>query len=420
MRRFLSWLAGLTGHRPPPDAPPEAATPERGHTRFALGLYLRLKETVGPYENALCSPFAIALSLAIAQAGARGPTADQLTRVLEDMLGEEDWQAGLRALRDWLIAGARNDEYLLELANGLWVPAGRPLRNEFREAAERSQGADVTQTDFSQEEPARVLINRWMEERTRQLFHAVIARGELTPETQLVLVTALCFKGFWARPFDAQQTLDEPFWVNPHAKIAVSLMWQRGTFPYHQGPFHFADRVQVLELPYAGGELSMVLLLPEGIEGIIELEHTLGRQKGKLDAWLAALEPRDVDVALPKFAAGSRFHCNDALLEMALGDAFSREAADFTGMRPERDLFLSHVFHQAMVAIDEYGPDGDAVPGGGDAGRAGTGDAPPRPVPMFRADHPFLFLIRTRASGRILFMGRVMVPTVAQKFTPVL
>ena len=421
MRRLLSWL---TGKRTPSTeqnpAAGEADSPARGNTRFALDLYLQLKDYAGPYENALCSPFGVALSLALAQAGAHGRTAKQLTRVLESASAEKRWQAELRGLRDRLLAGAGRDEYLLELANGLWAPAGRPLRNEFSEAVARPYGADVKQADFSQEEPTRALINQWMGERTRQLFHTVVARGDLTPETQLVLINATCFKGFWAKSFHAQQTLEEPYWVNPHTKIVTSMMRQRGTFPYHQGPFHFADQVQVLELPYADGELAMVFLLPEGLEGIIELERTLERQKGKLDTWLGALRSQEIDVVLPKFTVGSRFQCADGLAEMGVADAFSREDADFSGMRPDGGLFLSHMFHQALVAIDEFGATDEAAVSGGDSPARETGKTPPRPVPMFRADHPFLFLIRQRVSGRILFMGRVMVPTVAQKFTPVL
>jgi serpin B len=421
MRRFLSWLTGtrtpLTEQNP---AASEADSPARGNTRFTLDLYAQLKDCVGPYENVACSPFGVSLALATIHAGARGRTEDSLARVLRRTTDDGPWQPALEGLRAELIAGARNDDCVLGLANSLWAPTGLPLRNEFSAAVGRSYGADVTQADFSQEEPARTLINQWLLETTRQLFDVVVARGDITPDTRLVSIAALCFKGYWATPFGAQQTLDEPFWVNPHTKIIAPMMWQRGTFPYGQFPFHFADRLQVIELPYAGVECSMVLLLPEGLEGIIELERTLGRQKGKLDSWLGALRPREIDVALPKFTVRSRFHLGDTLIGMGVTDAFSREDADFSGMRGERDLWLSHAFHQALVAIDEFGATGDAAASGGDSPTRETGRTTPRPVPMFRADHPFLFLIRQRTSGQILFMGRVMVPTLAQKFTPVL
>ncbi|MEK6548713.1 MAG: serpin family protein [Nitrospirota bacterium] len=421
MRRFLSWLTGTRESRAEQGPPqPELDSPARGNTRFTLDLYAQLKDCVGPYENVACSPFGVSLALATIHAGARGQTEDHLARVLRSTTDDDPWQTTLAGLRERLIAGAKNDDCVLGLANSLWAPTGLPLRNEFSETVGRSYGADVKQADFSHEEPARTLINQWLRETTRQLFDAVVARGEITPDTRLVSINALCFKGYWTTPFGAQQTLDEPFWVNPHTKTIVPMMWQRGTFPYGQFPFHFADRVQVIELPYAGVEFSMVLLLPEGLEGIIELEHTLGRQKGKLDPWLSALCPREIDVALPKFTVGSRFHLGDTLIGMGVTDAFSREDADFSGMRGERDLWLSHAFHQALVAIDEFGATDDAAASGGDSPTRETGRTTPRPVPMFRADHPFLFLIRQRASGQILFMGRVMVPTIAQKFTPVL
>ena len=419
MRRFLSWLTGTRA--PSPEQNPatgEADSPARGNTRFTLDLYAQLKDCAGPYENVVCSPFGIALALATLQAGARGRTEDSLARVLRSTTDGGPWQTALAGLRERLIAGARKDDCNLGLANGLWAPAGPPFLKELGETVARSYGADLKQADFSQEEPARALINQWLREATRQLFDAVVARGELAPGTRLVSINTLCFKGYWAAPFGAQQTLDEPFWVNPHTKIIAPMMWQRGTFPYRQFLFHFADRVQMLEIPYAGVEFSMVFLLPEGIEGIIELERTLGRQKGKLDTWLGSLRSQEVDVALPKFTVGSRFQCGDTLAEMGASDAFSREDADFTGMRAERGLFVSHMFHQALVAIDEYGMDGDRA--GSDSGTARTDRTAPRPIPMFRADHPFLFLIRDRVSGQIVFMGRVMNPPVASQITPVL
>ncbi len=418
MRRFLSWLTGRREPQPKQSAP-QPDTAATGPTRFALDLYMELKDYVGPYENVVCAPFAVSLALASIHAGARGRTADQLEHVLACAAAEGPWQSALTGLRARLTAVAEKEGFVLGLAHGLWAPAGLPLLKTFRKAVEQSYGAAVTQADFSQEEPARTLINQWLREATRQLLDTVVARGELTPEARLVLIAALCFKGYWATPFDAQQTLDEPFWVNPHAKIVAPMMWQHARFAYGQFPFHFADRLQVLELPFAGKELSLVLLLPEGIEGIIELEHTLGRQKGKLPAWLGELQRREIEVVLPKFAFASRFNMGETLGELGPVDAFSPQDADFTGMRSERDVSLSHVFHQVLVAIDEYGA--DFAPAAGDgSGTARPDRATPRPVPMFRADHPFLFLIRDRVSGQIVFMGRVMNPGVAPKLNFVL
>jgi serpin B len=415
MRHFLSWLAGLIGHRSGPPVPPnEADLPACNNTRFALELYLQLKDSVGPYENVVCSPFGISMALAMVHAGARGRTAAQFARALHGLPNDSQWPAALAALRERLLAGAKRGDCIVRLATGLWAPADRPLQKAFSNEAERMFDAAVRETDFSQVETACGHINQWIVEATLHLAQAVVARSEITPAARLVLINTVGFQGFWDSPFDAQRTLGEPFWVTPDAKISVSMMWQRGYFAYHQFPFHFADRVQVLELPYAGKALSMVLLYPEGTDGIVELEHTLSRQKGKLDSWLGGLRSQEIDVALPKFTVGSRFNAGEDFSEMGLADAFSDSDADFTGMRPERDLHLSHVFHQAFVAVDEQGP-GGAPPHTGAAGRA-TPEAPSRRiVPVFRADHPFLFLIHERASGQVLFMGRVMRPPVSDK-----
>jgi serpin B len=419
MRKLLSWLTGKR-NAPTEQGPTagEAEAPAKGNTKFALDLYLRLKDCVGLYENVVCSPFAVSLALATVHAGARGQTEGDLARVLQRTAADGPWPAALAELRAKLIAVATKEEFVLGLANGLWAPAGPPFIKEFCDAVARAYGADVKQADFSQEDPARNLMNQWLGDATRHMLDAAIARSELTQDARLVSITALCFKGYWAQSFGARQTLDEPFWVNPHTKIVAPMMWHRGAFPYRQFPFHFADRVQVLELPYAGEEFAMVLLLPEGIEGIIELEHTLGRQKGKLDGWLSGLHCQEVEAALPKFAFRSRFNLGDSLGELTLGNACAKDEADFTGMRPEGTLFLSHMLHQALVAIDEYGSDGDQAGGGSKTSRT-IGKAP-RIVPLFRADHPFLFVIRDRGTGQILLIGRVMNPPVAPKFIPVL
>ena len=420
MRRFLAWLTGKresqTQHSPTAG---KAESPAENHTRFAVDLYLRLKDYVGHYDNVVCSPFAVSLALASLHTGARGRTAAEIEKVLHPVAAADRWQSELTAVRNRLLAGAGTNAFVLSLANGLWTPAEFPLLKEFREAVAQFYGAEPQQTDFSQEDSTRNAINQWAKGATRHMFDAVVARSELTPDARLLSISALCFNGLWAHPFGIQQTIEEPFWVNPHTKILASMMWQRGPFAYGQFPFHFADRIQVIELPYAGGELSMVFLLPEGIEGVIELEHTMGRQTGKLPGWLGELRPRKVDVTVPKFAFGSRFNLEDSLGELGLSTACSQDDAEFTGMRPARDVFLSHVFHQALVAIDEYGPDGDAA-AGGPAKAAGGREKDPGPVPMFRADHPFLFLVRERISGQFLLIGRVMNPPVAPKFTPVL
>jgi serpin B len=414
MSGFLSWLTGKRGPRTEQSlAQPKAESPARDNMQFALDLYLRLKDCAGPYDNVICSPFSTSAALAIAHAGARGQTATQIAHVLRGTAAGGRWQAALAAVRDRLIAGAKSSGHILEIANGLWGPAGLQLRREFSDAAGRPYGAGFRQVDFSQEESARGLINQWAGECTRQLIQVVVARGEITREARLVLITAVCFKGRWAKPFGGEQTLNESFWVAPPVKIVVPMMGQRGRFLYNQFLYNFADRVQVVELPYAGNELSMVLLMPEGTDGIIQFEHALERGHAeRLQSWLSGLDYREIDVVLPKFTFGSRFDLHDTLSEMGLADAFAQDAADFTGMGPEQDLFLSRVIHQAVVAVDEAGGDVGAVAATGESKNTMPARPPQRLVPMFRADHPFLFLIRDTVSGQVLFMGRVINPPV--------
>lgn len=362
----------------------------------------------------VCSPLGISTALTLLYAGSCGRTAAQFARVLQGLPDDSQWPAALAALRERLFAAAKRGACIVRFATGLWAPADQPLQQAFADKAARMHDAAIRETDFSPVETVCGHINQWIVEATQNLAEAVVARNEITPATRLVLINTVGFQGFRDSPFDTERTLAEPFWSAPHAKISVSMMWQRGRFAYGQFPFHFADRVHVLELPYAGKALSLVLLYPEETAGIFELERTLGKQKGKLDSWLGRLQEQEIDVALPKFTVGSRFNAGEDLCEMGLNDAFSESLADFTGMRSERDLHLSHVFHQAFVAVDELSA-GGTLPNAGVANSEPPGTPSRRVVPLFRADHPFLFLIHERASGQILFMGRVMRPPVADK-----
>jgi serpin B len=224
----------------------------------------------------------------------------------------------------------------------------------------------------------------------------------LDGSTRLVLVNAIYFKGNWIRQFETRLTKKEPFHLSSGNTVTVPLMRQTDEFDYAESP-----DLQVLELPYAGGDLSMVVLLPRTVDGLGNLEAELTTQN--LKAWTGNLRHKKVIVFLPKFRVTSGFSLAETLAGLGMPDAFDGDLADFSGMDGRRDLFISAVAHKAFIEVNEEGTEAAAAT----AVMVGLTGLPQTnaPPPVFRADHPFLFFIRDNSNGSILFLGRVTDPT---------
>jgi len=249
-----------------------------------------------------------------------------------------------------------------------------------------------------------VTINEWVEDETREKIKDLIQRGVLTPFTRLVLTNAVYFKGDWASPFEKEATREEDFTLTDPAHAAEAIrtpmMHQTEDFGYME-----TDAFQALEMPYAGDRLTMVVFLPRQTAGVSAFEETMTAEN--LSAWLKSLREQKVVVAMPKFKMTVQFQLADTLKAMGMRDAFSLPPADFSGMieRGEKELKISHVIHKAFVDVNEEGTEAAAAT----AVVVALELAPMRPL-VFRADHPFVFLIRDKRTGSILFMGRVMDP----------
>jgi serpin B len=222
----------------------------------------------------------------------------------------------------------------------------------------------------------------------------------VVPRPILILVNAIYFKGNWAAQFDVADTEDGAFWLAPGEAVGVPLMTQKADFGYGRW-----DGLQVLELSYKGNDLSMVVLLPDQVNGLPGLEAALTPES--LARWTGRLRPMEVQVILPRFKLTGEFELGGILAAMGMPDACDAAAADFSGMngRPH-DLFINKVVHKAFVEVNEEGTEAAAAP-------AVVALRAMSMSPVFRADHPFLFLIRDNATGSILFLGRVADPSAA-------
>ena len=378
------------------------------NTPFALDLYHQLKAKPG--DNVFFSPYSISTALAMTWAGARGETAAQMAQVLHlpdlpvptvaSAFGA--WQKNLAALQ---IQGSVK----LALANSLWPQQNYPFLPAYLSLVQNNFAAGVFPVDYGKNSAAvRLQINTWVSNQTNQKIPELLSTRDLKRDTRLVLVNAIYFKGNWLTQFDPASTHSKPFHLADGSAPKVPLMSH--TFdvgdapPYAAVPLPGAEgNLQILSLPYQGGALSFIVLLPPTPDSLPALEKNLTAPQ--LAAWLAQLSsaPEELRVSLPKFMLSEKYRLAENLQALGMTDAFAN--ADFSGMDGNRDLVISAVIHQAYLDVNEQGTEAAAAT----AVVMGPGGPPPQPI-LFVADHPFVFLIRDNATGSILFLGRLANP----------
>lgn len=372
---------------------PELKTLVNGNNQFACDLYGRLRTESG---NLFFSPGSISTALAMTYAGAKGNTAAQMAAALHFKLPQDQLHPAFAALSERV--SAKKEGMEVRIANRLWGQAGYPFLPEYLQLTKHDYGAELGQVDFvSRTEAARQTINTWVEQQTDEKIKDLIPQGALDEMTRLVLTNAIYFKGDWASPFDKKATKKAPFYLSADRSVEVPMMFENGLFR-----FAAVDGDRILALPYAGDDLSMWVLLPKEIDGLAALEAKLTPET--LQKWETALRRRSVDVYLPRFKAESSFSLSGVLQAMGMTTAFAPGQADFSGMTERKDLSISEVVHKAFVDVNEKGTEAAAATG------VVIGITSVQATPEFRADHPFVFLIRDNHTGSILFMGRMENP----------
>jgi len=382
-----------------------------GNNQFALELYAKLRSKEG---NLFFSPYSISTALALTYAGARGQTESQMTGVLHfpvitkpgtelssTLIPDRQKFASVFAeiIKDLNDKGKKSG-YELRIANALWGQKGYGFLEEFLELIKTNYDGQLNEVDFVRAtETARKTINTWVEKKTNDKIKNLIQKGVLDSMTRLVLTNAIYFKGNWARQFKKDRTKEAPFTLADDRKVDVAMMNQTAPFRYME-----TEDFQGLELPYVDDELSMIILLPKEFNGLDEFEKTLTVEN--LSKWLGELHKLEVIVSVPRFKMTSQFGLASVLESMGMIDAFSPNA-DFSGMNGKKDLFISAVIHKAYVDVNEEGTEAAAAT----AVTMKLTSVGPAEIPVFRADHPFLFLIQEKQAGSILFIGRVTDPT---------
>jgi serpin B len=395
----LLWLpeASLVAQTTPAPSPDQAALVD-GNNAFAVDLYGQLQKQNG---NLFFSPESISTAFAMAFAGARSSTASAMAATFHFALPPDRLHPAMAAL----LAGLNSEHpgYQLRVADALWAEKDFPFLDDFLKLTASDYGAGFNRVDFkAAPEAVRGTINAWVEEKTEGKIRDLLPAGSVDARTRLVLTNAIYFKGDWQSPFEKASTVVEDFHLAAGQTVKAPLMHLAARFNYFNG-----GTFQALDLPYKSGELSMVVLLPNDVEGLAALEKSL--TVATLKQWVGQLRGGSrVILTLPKFKMTQSFQLNKTLSELGMGEAFEKNAADFSAMTGKRDFWISAAIHKAYIDLDEEGTEAAAATG---IVMRPSAVARVQPPIVFRADHPFLFLIRDNRSGGILFMGRVQNPT---------
>jgi serpin B len=335
-------------------------------------------------------------------AGARGQTAEEMAKTLHFTLPAQRLHPAMGALiKD--LAGDKNKTYQLRIANALWGQQGFDFQREFLDLTKADYGAELQAVDFKETEKARQHINGWVAEQTQDKIKELLKPGILDAETRLVLTNAIYFQSNWLQRFEKEQTKPGKWKLAAEKSIeGVPLMHQ----VLEEANYYETNDLQLVEIPYQGGELSMVVVLPRKEADLSKVEQSLSATK--LPDWLKAGQPRKVDLTLPRFKVTAAVDLKSVLTQMGMGLAFSN-AADFSGIAQNEKLLLSAVIHQAFVEVDEKGTEAAAATAVVVKPKSVKPDNS-GPV-VFRADHPFVFLIRDHRTNSILFLGRLINPS---------
>jgi serpin B len=361
------------------------------------------KQLAGGDGNLILSPFNIDTALSMALAGARGRRAEEIESVLHVQY-DSAYDPSLGSLLAGLTKTGNTEGNQLHTANGLWVQQGFAIQPGFENTLANNYRAPLTLPDFiANPEAARVRINRWTEQHTNDKIMNLLPAGSIDSGTRLVLTSAIYFYGKWKDAFAASSTKPAPFTLSAGAPAQANFMNQTSRFAYTETAL-----AQILEMSYAGTGIAFDVLLPKTLTGLPGLERPPTPES--LANWLASLTARDVQVSLPKFRAESEFSLRKVLSAMGMPTPFT-EKADFSGICPKRGLEISGVFHKAFVDVSEKGTEAAAATG---IGIHTLAMRRPEPVVVFRADHPFIFLIRDTRTGVVLCIGRLMNPPVSQ------
>ncbi|KAJ3654868.1 hypothetical protein Zmor_014023 [Zophobas morio] len=368
------------------------------NSQFTINLYNALNETSS--GNIIFSTISLHAVLSMAYQGARGTTAEKFASTLkipEAKIATEGYNTVMNRL-------SSIPNVTLLMANKVYLMEGHKLLPEFSDVVTKNFRSEVQLLNFGASETAAATINAWVEEKTKDKIKGLIDKRNLDESTRLVLVNAIYFKGSWMHKFDKEDTKTEPFYLNDVDSVDVEIMHITRKYHYTSAKELGA---QILELPYANDNVSMVIVLPFKKDGIAELEKQLAGVN--LTDITYKMRYVEVTVALPKFKIEQTIDLEDSLTKLGLGEIFNPSAANFSGMISSKEpLYVSKVVQKAFIEVNEEGAEAAAATGM----VIMTESLVMGPNIYFTADHPFILMLLEKSSGKpnILFTGKIINP----------
>ncbi len=365
---------------------------------FAFDFYHSI--TKQALENTFYSPLSISSALAMTYAGAEGETAKQMQKVFHYGPQNSNFHTEFGALTESLRVSEKSD-FEMNIANAVWVQNSYKLRKKYINIVKEKYLADAREMNFiSQPGVSREIINKWVSDKTADRIHDLIPPNAINAMTRMILTNAVYFNAEWSHKFNPKMTKKRSFYCMNEETVETDMMYQRHYYQYSQ-----TSDYQMLELTYKGYEYSMLIILPREHNGLSKLNKKIScKDIAKHDS---SKQEEDILVYLPKFRLETAYELNAYLMEMGMTDAFTQQA-DFSGMTGNKDLMISAVIHKAFIEVDEEKTEAAAATA---VVMKLTSMAPVQMAPIeFRADHPFMFIIRNQKEKAILFMGQLTTP----------
>jgi serpin B len=363
---------------------------------FSIDFYNSL--STGKSGNMFFSPYSIFVALAMVYEGAREDTADEMFNVLNFEQNNETILCSFGKIYNML---NEDQGYTANTANAIWIKQNYPLLDEYLYLIMNYYMGEASELDFSQPAEAAGIINKWVEDQTNGKIKDLIPASSINAFTRLIITNAIYFKGTWDKQFNPDNTFDGDFEISPGNTVTVPMMSLTGEdtlFNYTE-----TDDFQMIELPYTGNDISMIIILPKDDKSLSSIEESINNEN--LTLWKKSFYGTEVDIYLPKFKMEIEYRLNENLINMGMPNAFT-ENADFSGINGIKELFIHSVIHKAFIEINEEGTEAAAATGI----VVGITSIEPQRI-VFNADHPFIFYIQQKEADNILFMGRVSEPS---------
>ncbi|MGM0496585.1 MAG: serpin family protein [Bacteroidota bacterium] len=365
-----------------------------GNNEFTFSLYDQINNED---ENVFFSPYSISSALAMTYNGARKTTKKEMADVMNFNENEEVLSKSFSELNNH-ITNLSSEKIQLDIANSIWGQQDYGFEKRFLELNNKYYGAGVKEVNFKENyKSIRKDINKWVEDKTQEKIKDLIKKNMLDPMTKMVLVNAIYFNGKWQFPFEEEDTYEDKFFIYSECETKVDFMHREVSLKYHED-----DLAQIVEIPYSGDSLSMMVVLPKERYGMEQLEDHLDEEL--YESYQKSMVKKKVKLTLPKFKITAGYELNDPLKNLGMESAFNSNA-DFSGMTGKKDLYISNVVHESFVEVNEEGTEAAAATG---VVMRKTSVNPEKKE--FKADHPFVFFIKDNEKGTILFMGRIMNP----------